>query len=316
MLNTLMVTLFLSLAAPAQTITKHNVYEIAIDQIPKIQDPYFAQTWADFTAAGGEGRIFNLELDLDGPDALTMSVVHGPIIYITKKPSQLFADGHSVYNTSEELLVLLERYDQSPLFLMPYGRGVHGAVFERQYDFLVKLYELALPNQHTPYAFVITPSLDASTFIHELEHVAQKQEGSAHSKFLTDLKALTLDGRWLRVTERFGAELSAYIAQWEDLDKKERTGNVLPTAVVQNYLDRYKISKVPFADYLSYKRDTIWLSVELHAGPLNTLSENLQAENRAAELCPLRAVVEKHLQNDLFSLALILPEWTKISCRE
>ncbi len=314
MLYTVVFSILFAAFSPAQQVTKHSVREVPLDQLNTLADPFFVQTWADFIGAGGKGRVFLLELDLTAPERLTFQIMNGPIIYVTQKPSLIYLQGNSVYNHSAALLDAIKNYDQSPIFILPYGRGVHGAVFERQFDFLVELYELALPQQITNYAFVLTPSLGPSTFVHEMEHVRQKEPNSPHAQFVKELNALNVDPRLIGMTARFGAELKAYEVQWNDLESKEHSTALPLDYVVNTQLTHYRISKLEPMDGLALKRDDILHSVDLHASALRRLHQNLDKLGRAQEICPARAVVMKHLKSDLFPLEVLIPEWVNLKC--
>jgi len=161
---------------------------------------------------------------------------------------------------------------------------------------------------------VITPSLDESTFVHEMEHIQQKQPHSLHSQFVKDLNGLNVDPRLIAMTARFGAELKAYEVQWKDLERKEATATLSMDYVVNTQLIHYKISKLEPSDSVALKREDILSSVDLHASALRKLQQTLSKLGRAQEICPARAVVMKHLKSDLFPLEALIPEWINLKC--
>jgi hypothetical protein len=300
--------------------SNHSLAEdYTLKKISKDELLYSSNTLAkyaleDLELSGGTGDIYLLDFPeeyLDGRD-LVFNVFEGIIIHITKKPFVVNNTGRSIFNHDQNVLNLLKNHNQTPLFLIPYGQGVGGAVGDAQkYKFLADLIEKSSGSEKAPrYALFISPSLSQATYAHENEHIAQKEANSSMTRYLQEVKVHVTVTKDFNRFQRFGNEFGAYLVHRAHLEESatKQTFGYLTTTTDTAYITQ----AVPFVDYFAEAKIQIQLSIKFHANGLNKYIDAI-TENK--KFCDLKQILYKYFDNQYYPIAETLPALDKLNCK-
>lgn len=293
----------------------YTVQEIAPKDISTIDDAAFKNAWTDLQKSGGAGRVFMVSFSqaLLNSSELTYAIFEGPVIFVTKPPQYLSPVGTSIYNHDRELLEKMKTYTTTPVFLLPVGRKINGAATQRQFPFLIDLYEKALPNKHVASALVITPSTAIDTFVHESTHLRHYADKTGPHLFMEDVQKVETDADFILRLNRFSDELSAYIEHLDFLEELQKTRTIDYKLELSEDKKIQRVVTVPFNEKYAQTLERIYNNLSWHGQNVDYL---MSLRNPAGpSFCNIEKRLTEFYKNRHFDVRSIITSLALSECR-